>query len=137
MVLLSRSGRYAGRVKHSRFYDVATAPLIVGRAASLPAQVAVALMAAEDPLEAARAFFAASPVARTAVAVASPSLAEEIDRWLEGAPGVHAKTPLRALSYAIRMATRCTPFGLFAGVGLIDGDDRNGLPELDLAGCRT
>src|SRR5947209_16104128 len=64
------------------------------------------------------------PLLAEAVAVASPSLAAALDKALvEGAqqlvPSKDVKRLASALArYRIRMATRSTPFGLFAGVGV-------------------
>jgi hypothetical protein len=103
---------------------------VVGRVASLPVARATELLEAADPLEAARAFFAKDAFARTAVAVSSPSLAASVDEWIAGQPLRNPKTPLRALCYALRMASRATPFGLFAGVGTVETGDESSL-ELD------
>lgn len=50
---------------------------------------------------------------------ASPSLYDSMKKWLEGRD-LPAKKKLmlrrKGLEYLIRMSTRCTPFGLFAGV---------------------
>jgi lantibiotic biosynthesis protein len=111
-------------------YDCLEMPLVIGRVASLPVERATELLAAPDPLEAARVFFAENVFARTAVAIASPSLAAAIDEWIAGRPVRNAKTPLRALCYALRMASRATPFGLFAGVGAVATGQETSL-ELD------
>lgn len=107
-------------------YRLAEDPLVVGRAASLPSRVAVELLEAPNPLEAARAFFARNAFARTAVYVASADLGEALERWVAGDRTHSGRVALRALSYALRMASRCTPFGLFAGVGTVNvaGDGR-------------
>jgi len=63
---------------------------------------------------------AADPVVREAVAVSSPSLARRWDGALRetGRLGLaDLRRAVRALlAYRLRMATRCTPFGLMAGV---------------------
>ncbi|MHB6904535.1 lantibiotic dehydratase [Streptomyces sp. DB-54] len=63
---------------------------------------------------------AADPLVREAVAVSSPSLAEVVQRALDGSPDVSLaklRRSVRALaSYRLRMSTRATPFGLMAGV---------------------
>lgn len=53
------------------------------------------------------------PVVREAIFLASPSLDERLDPWLSGA--ADTRMTRSVLSYVSRMATRCTPFGLFAG----------------------
>jgi thiopeptide-type bacteriocin biosynthesis protein len=57
---------------------------------------------------------------REALALASPDLADRIDAWLAGALGAKdARNLEQALvKYLSRMASRPTPFGLFAGVSL-------------------
>ena len=60
----------------------------------------------------------ADPAVREAIFVASPSLSEQVDRWVAGdktAKGDEAGIVRALLSYVSRMSTRCTPFGLFAG----------------------
>ncbi|MFP3599284.1 lantibiotic dehydratase family protein [Chryseobacterium sp. SIMBA_029] len=62
------------------------------------------------------------PVFQEAVYLASPYLHGEILKWLnsEGkfSSRQHEKLKDTVLKYYSRMSTRCTPFGLFSGVGL-------------------
>ncbi|MGE8554392.1 MAG: lantibiotic dehydratase family protein [Chryseobacterium jejuense] len=57
-----------------------------------------------------------------AIYLASPDLYEEITRWLHAEKSLsqkeHQKLKHTLLKYYSRMSTRCTPFGLFSGVGL-------------------
>jgi thiopeptide-type bacteriocin biosynthesis protein len=69
-------------------------------------------------------------VARLAVLVASPTLAAALDRERSG-PGRDAASRSSLLRYLIRMSTRPTPYGLFAGVALGAWADRT---DLALAG---
>lgn len=78
---------------------------------------------------------------RTAVRLASPSLAALIDRAVTGAAGVSAAQLRRAayalLRYDIRMRTRPTPFGLFAGVAPVRFDDSAKVEWLPSGRTRT
>jgi lantibiotic biosynthesis protein len=71
-----------------------------------------------------------SGAVRDALAVASPSLLAALDRTRPGDPG-RARLEGKLLRYLIRMSTRPTPFGLFAGVGVARWADRT---DLALAG---
>lgn len=61
---------------------------------------------------------------REAVLIASPGLASQVDKLLESSA---ADTPARKrrrlhkglLKYALRLSSRCTPFGAFAGVAVL------------------
>lgn len=62
------------------------------------------------------------PVFQEAIYLASPNLYHEISQWLyserELSSSQHQKLKNTILKYYTRMSTRCTPFGLFSGVGL-------------------
>jgi class I lanthipeptide synthase len=69
------------------------------------------------------------PIIRESIYIASPPLYYEMLKWLEGDLGSSKKAVKKALRlkasltrYFLRMSTRCTPFGLFAGftTGRID-----------------
>ena len=55
-----------------------------------------------------------SPIIREAIFLASPSLYKEIIKWTE-TDEENEKLKYALLKYLTRMASRCTPFGLFAG----------------------
>ena len=55
---------------------------------------------------------------REAVFLASPSFFVEVEKWLEYKKDSSPKMVTSLLKYAIRMSTRSTPFGFFAGVSL-------------------
>ena len=67
----------------------------------------------------------ARPQIRQAVAVASPSLQEGLERLQrgEGSPAQQKRARAGLLRYLIRMSTRPTPFGLFSGVAAGDFAD--------------
>jgi thiopeptide-type bacteriocin biosynthesis protein len=69
---------------------------------------------------------ALAPEVRQALAVASPSLVAALDRTGPGDPG-WARLEGKLLRYLIRMSTRATPFGLFAGVGIAGWAERTDL----------
>ncbi len=78
----------------------------------------------------------ARPEVREALFVASPSLVERIPEWLERPESESGmKVEQSLLRYTSRMATRSTPFGLFAGcaVGKVAGESS----ELRLAALDT
>jgi 5-methylthioribose kinase len=61
-------------------------------------------------------------VFQEAIYLASPNLYKELKNWLdlekELSSSQHQKLKNTILKYYTRMSTRCTPFGLFSGVGL-------------------
>lgn len=64
----------------------------------------------------------ADPVFKEAVYLASPYLHEELNKWVNSEkvflPKEIEKLQQTLLKYYSRISTRCTPFGLFSGVGL-------------------
>ncbi|MCU7617410.1 lantibiotic dehydratase family protein [Chryseobacterium sp. PBS4-4] len=61
-------------------------------------------------------------VFQEAIYLASPNLYKELKNWLDSkkelSTSQHQKLKNTILKYYTRMSTRCTPFGLFSGVGL-------------------
>ena len=94
---------------------------LVVRAPLLPVDAYLALGTGDGHL---------APEVRRALAVASPSLLAALDRTGPGDPG-WPRLEGKLLRYLIRMSTRPTPFGLFAGVGIARWADRT---DLALAG---
>lgn len=103
--------------QHPGFYDAL--PWVVIRAPLLPIASYLALADAASP--AARRWRTegpsarpADPLVRLALSVGSGHLSEALDE--DGAENLEARAKL--LRYQIRMSTRPTPYGLFAGVAL-------------------
>jgi thiopeptide-type bacteriocin biosynthesis protein len=101
------------------------APLgaVLVRAPALPVEAYLALPAelpaADEPVA------PADPLVRAALSIASPDLLDRLDRVHAGTGAARAAGAL--LRYRIRMSTRPTPFGLFAGVGLAELGERTEL----------
>jgi thiopeptide-type bacteriocin biosynthesis protein len=77
------------------------------------------------------------PAIREAIFVASPDLDRAIDRWLSGSEDEKVEATERAvMKYVTRMATRATPFGLFAGSGVGTLGAATGLAVSPRAACR-
>lgn len=93
--------------------------VVVGRVPALPASTARALYGSPDPYGAVRALVRARPDVEAALLLASPSLHAALVPWLAGAPPKSERAARKALAYVLRMATRCTPFGLFASSGAV------------------
>ncbi|UUC47259.1 lantibiotic dehydratase family protein [Flavobacterium cerinum] len=75
-----------------------------------------------------------NPVVKEAVFLASPVLYREIVKWTEGKikeDKEAEKIKLSFLKYLTRMASRPTPFGLFAGCGLGSFSDENNIRNTD------
>ena len=86
----------------------------------LPAAVAVDLLRikeADDMEEKLRHLFQGEQL-KEALFLASPTFSVEVEKWLEYKKESNPKMITSLLKYAIRMSTRSTPFGLFAGVSL-------------------
>ena len=100
---------------------------LTARVPTLPARVARALFAADDPLAATRTLLNTTPAFESALYLASPSLSAALEPWRAGSTAKKKRAPLKALAYALRMSTRSTPFGLFAGAGVLAGNDPTSL----------
>lgn len=56
---------------------------------------------------------------KESIYIASPSLCNNLDKWLKGGESKNEKKlKLSLLKYLTRMSSRCTPFGTFSGVTL-------------------
>lgn len=67
-----------------------------------------------------------NPTFSEALYLASPVLFQEAINWKEGRitdPKKLQKIPISIGKYYLRMCSRCTPFGLFAGCGVVDWGD--------------
>ncbi len=71
---------------------------------------------------------AADPWFRTAVLLATDGLRHRLETGVSDQKAAR-RAVMRLLAYAIRMATRTTPFGLFASVGLVQFDDEERFVE--------
>lgn len=74
--------------------------------------------------------FLDNPDFAEALYLASPVLFQEAINWKDGKitnPKKLFKIPLSLGKYYTRMCSRCTPFGLFAGCGVIEWSDKNNL----------
>ena len=74
--------------------------------------------------------FLNNPAFAEALYLASPVLFQEAMNWKEGKitdPKKLFKIPLSLGKYYSRMCSRCTPFGLFAGCGVIEWSHENNL----------
>jgi hypothetical protein len=75
------------------------------------------------------------PEVQEAIFLGSPNLYTQMKIWLTGElkdPKEKARLPYSLMRYILRMSTRCTPFGLFAGfsVGKWGEETRVNLPGL-------
>ncbi|HEY6325505.1 MAG TPA: lantibiotic dehydratase [Candidatus Cybelea sp.] len=73
---------------------------------------------------------------RQALRIASKDLSDALDPWLRGELLQNRAAALRALAYVDRMASRSTPFGIFAGIGIIGTGEHDTL-SIDEAARRT
>ena len=110
--------------------------IVVGRVPALPVATARALYANAEPYTELRRIVAADAAIRSAIRIASPSLYGSLSTWLAGGTPKNKRTRIGILGYVLRMATRCTPFGLFASVGAVDVAERTTLCVPSAAGLR-
>jgi lantibiotic biosynthesis protein len=117
-------------------YEVPDRPLVAVRVPLLSLKTITDLYAAIDVHAALRDLLDGSPLIRQAIRIASPSLADATDTWrLQGKPPKET-VPLRVLAYIARMASRTTPLGICAGVGLADAGPKTDL-SVDLEHRQT
>ena len=90
--------------------------LTLGRVTAWPAQRAYDLLDAPDWRERIAVMLRDDDVFRTAILIASAGLRPVVERVRRGEP-LDERAAVRLLAYAVRMATRTTPFGIFASVG--------------------
>src|SRR5579884_1142781 len=90
--------------------------LTLARVTAWPAERGRALLASPDWRALLGAALRDDAEFRAAVLVASHGLRPAVERALRGEPPADREAT-RLLAYAVRMATRTTPFGLFASVG--------------------
>lgn len=77
------------------------------------------------------------PAIREAIFLASPDLDQAIGRWLTDPGDAKADATERAvMRYITRMASRATPFGLFAGSGVGSFGEATRLEVSERAACR-
>ncbi|MBV8750258.1 MAG: lantibiotic dehydratase, partial [Candidatus Eremiobacteraeota bacterium] len=90
--------------------------LTLGRVTAWPAEHARALLAADDWRARLAALVREDEPFRTAILIASRGLRPVVERVRAGGT-LDEREAARLLAYATRMASRTTPFGLFASVG--------------------
>ena len=84
--------------------------------------------------------FLDNPTFAEAVYLASPVLFQEAINWKEGKitdPKKLQKIPLSLGKYYSRMCSRCTPFGLFAGCGVVEWSNETRLEIASNLGRKT
>jgi thiopeptide-type bacteriocin biosynthesis protein len=122
-------------VRESRLY-FGKDPFVVGRVPTFPSSSALELFNAHDIADFLKTVWQGSPIFGAAVFVASPSLYEEAAKqFAESRLDWRAAKSMAA--YYLRMSTRPTPFGLFAGIGLITVGPTSTLKLADEERMRT
>jgi thiopeptide-type bacteriocin biosynthesis protein len=92
--------------------------LTLARVTAWPAWRAHELLDAPDWRDRIAALLRDDEVFRTAILLASAGLRPVVERVVRGEP-LDERAAVRLLAYAVRMATRTTPFGIFASVGAV------------------
>jgi len=114
-------------------YDALEVPLVAGRTPLMPVTTILHIFNSADPLQALRETLARDDLMRQAIMVASPTLAEVVEAWVRDGVTRSKNAPLKALAYAARMSTRTTPFGLCAGIGLVQAGQETTLQLVERA----
>jgi hypothetical protein len=96
------------------------AGVVAARTPLLAASVICGLFEQPDIIAALRYYLQQHATVRHAIRVSSKSLGAAMDSWLEGQSPKSETLPLRLLAYISRMSSRATPFGLCAGIGMVD-----------------
>ena len=119
-MIAPREERAARAPRRSRAAEPAGLALIdaltLARVPAWPAARARELLAAPGWRERLAALLREDPLYRTAILIASRGLRTVVERAVRGEPP-DEREAAKLLAYAVRMATRTTPFGLFASVG--------------------
>ena len=117
-------------------YDARHSPLIAGRVPLLPISAITEIFSDPSPLEALKRLIKKEQMVQHALRIASKDLSDALDPWLRGEQLQSRKAPLRALAYVDRMASRPTPFGILAGIGIVETGEAGTL-SIDEAARRT
>ena len=104
------------------YRPISALPILV-RVPLLPVATAVAAYSAASVQDELREVFRRCPAAEAALRAATSSLSRAI-REGAGSPADSKSISDSALRYLVRMASRCTPFGLFSAVGTVAQGDK-------------
>jgi lantibiotic biosynthesis protein len=104
-----------------RSFEFGESPLVVGRVGLLAVE-RVRGLASDTWFECALSLYAADDRIRAAIEIASPDLADALRSAEPAEPLVR-----RLAKVLLRMAARATPFGAYAGVGLVRAGERSAL----------
>jgi thiopeptide-type bacteriocin biosynthesis protein len=117
-------------------FDALTTPLVVARTPLLPLGAILDVYDADDPFAALLEILRGQPLMRQAIRLASRSLGDAVNEWCAKGVPRNGLVPLRALAYVVRMSSRPTPFGICAGISLVEIGERTTL-TVDRDGRRT